>query len=554
MRLSTSYWPLDESEPVAPISVGDLLRQVAAEVPDRVALVEGTPTAATRRRWTYRQLLTEAERGANRLLASFRPGERVAVWAPNIPEWVLLDYAAALAGVVLVTVNPSYRAAEVTHALRQSRSAGLFLVPDFRGHRLIDTAEQIRGELPDLRQVFGLDDWAGFTASASPAGSERPLPTVDPAAAAQLQYTSGTTGFAKGALLPHVGIVTNARLCLQRLEVGAGDVYVNPMPLFHTAGCVLAVLGCLASRATHVLVPGFDPALVLDLCEQEQATAVAGVPTMLLALLEQPGLADRDLSRLRAVLCGGATVPPELVRRIETAFGARFSTIFGQTETSPVITQTRLHDAPVDKAGTVGQPLPQTEVKIVDPVTGATVPTDTVGELCTRGYLLMRGYFELPEATAETIDADGWLHTGDLCSMDERGYCQVRGRLKDMVIRGGENVYPRELEDVLFTHPAVAEVAVVGVPDPRWGEQLAAFVRLATPAPRRGEDLSPAEPDRLQTELAELVRGTLAAHKVPRYWVWVNELPLTASGKVQKFALRDRFLAAHPELAAAAAG
>jgi len=322
------------------------------------------------------------------------------------------------------------------------------------------------------------------------------------------------------------------RVCRRSAGGGtAGDVWINPMPLFHTAGCVLLTLGPLQHLASQVLMPVFDAALQLELIESERATLLVGVPTMLMALLEHADLGRRDLSSLRLVVSGGATVPPEVVREIEARLGAPFSIIFGQTESSPLITSVRLGDGPEDRTTSLGQPLPQTEVKIVDPATHAVVPLGVVGELCTRGYLVMQGYFENPEATAAAIDAEGWLHTGDLGSMDERGYCRIAGRLKEMIIRGGENIYPREIEHLLLTHPAVADVAVVGVPDPKWGEQVAAFVRPAPGQTPTAEDLF------------VFCREHLAPHKTPRFWEFVEQLPLTPSGKVQKFLLRDRFVA-----------
>jgi fatty-acyl-CoA synthase len=281
-------------------------------------------------------------------------------------------------------------------------------------------------------------------------------------------------------------------------------------------------------------MPGFEPGLLLDLVESERAAVVGAVPTMLMAAIEQPDLARRDLTSLRCVVSGGSTVPPELVRRIESQLGVRFSIGYGQTESTAFITQTRLDDSPEDRAETLGQPNPQTEVKIVDPATGAVLPTGTIGEICTRGPLVMRGYFDKPEATAAAIEADGWLHTGDLGSMDDRGYCRIAGRLKDMIIRGGENIYPREIEQLLCTHSAVADVAVVGVPDPRWGEQVAAFVRAA-PGQTPTTD-----------ELFALCREHLAPYKTPRYWEFVERFPMTATGKVQKFLLRQQFVADHP--------
>ncbi len=302
------------------------------------------------------------------------------------------------------------------------------------------------------------------------------------------------------------------------------------MPLFHAGGCVLAVLGSVSVAGTYVPVLAFDPGLVLELVESERAVLMGGVPTMLLAMMEHPDFAKRDLSSLRVVASGGALVPAELVRRIENGLRVKFNIVFGQTECSAVATQTTLDDLPDDKAETVGRPLPQTEVKVVDMLSGDTVPTGTLGELCIRGFCVMNGYYDMPEATAAAIDSEGWLHTGDLGTMDERGYCRVQGRLKDMIIRGGENICPREIEAVLYEHPAVADVAVVGVPDDRWGEQVAAFVRLI-----EGQHPTTAE-------LSAHVRDRLAAYKAPRTWVFVDSFPMTASGKIQKFVLRDQFV------------
>ncbi|HEX5503148.1 MAG TPA: AMP-binding protein, partial [Thermomicrobiales bacterium] len=521
-----SYWPADRSEPVRELTVGGLLREAAAAAPDQVALVAGVPDPAARRRWTYAALLAEAERAARALLGRFRPGERVAVWAPNIPEWVVLEYGAALAGLTLVTVNPAYRAQELAYVLRQSGAAGIFLVPEYRTNPLAATLAQVRPELPALREVVLFPDWADFLAAGAAAAR---LPDVTPDDTAQLQYTSGTTGFPKGARLSHRGIVNNARYCAQRLGAAPGEVWLNVMPLFHTAGCGLVALGAAHGRGAQVLA-SFEPGLALELLERERVTIGGGVPTMLIALLEHPDFPRRDLAALRCVLSGGALVPPDLVRRVEAALGVPFSIVFGTTECSPVLTQTRLDDAPVDRAETIGRALPQTEIQIADPVGGAAVPIGALGELCARGYLVMQGYHDLPEATAAAIDPAGWYHTGDLATMDERGYCRVEGRLKELIIRGGENIYPREIEQVLFAHPAVGDAAVVGVPDERYGEQVAAFVR---PAPGG----APTE-----EELCAYCRERLAAYKTPRHWVFVEQFPLTPSGKVQKFRLREQFV------------
>jgi fatty acid CoA ligase FadD9 len=529
VELSTAEWTADRSVPILDLSVGGLLRETAARAPDGVALVAGVPEAGGRRRWTYAELLEQSERAARALLARFAPGDRVAVWANNIPEWVVLQMAAGLAGITLVTVNPALRAEELSYVLRQSRSDGIFFVPDYRGTAMAQMLDAIHAELPTLRERISFTEWEAFCASGSPT---EPLPEVDPGAPAQIQYTSGTTGRPKGAVLHHRGVVNNARLYMDRFGAQPGMVLLSAMPLFHAAGCILSVLGPIACAGTLVLPPFFDPALLLELIETERPAGFLAVPTMLIACLDHPRAAQTDLSSVRVVVSGGAVVLPELVRRVENLFDARVSIVFGQTETSGIITQTAPDDEVADRYTTVGRPLAQTEVKIVDTTTGQAMAPDASGELCTRGYLVMTGYFDNAEATAATIDAEGWLHTGDLASMDRRGYCRITGRLKDMIIRGGENIYPREIEQVLFEHEDVADVAVVGVPDPLWGEQVAAFIR---PAEGRTPD-----PDRL----CAYCRERLAPHKMPRHWVVLDEFPITPSGKVQKYVLRERFLAA----------
>jgi acyl-CoA synthetase (AMP-forming)/AMP-acid ligase II len=530
VALSTAQWTADRSWPILDLSVGGLLRAAAARAPEAIALVAGAPDAGERRSWTYGELLEQSERAARGLLGRFSPGERVAVWANNIPEWVVLELAAGLAGVTLVTVNPALRAGELVHVLGHSRADGIFMVPEYRGTRMAEMLDSVRGDLPCLREVVSFSDWGAFCASGSP--TER-LPDVAPGDAAQIQYTSGTTGRPKGAVLHHRGIVNNARLTyLERLGAEPGLVQLSPMPLFHTAGCVMSVLGSIACAGTLVLPPFFEPGLVLEQVESEHAECLIGVPTMLIACLDHPRFVATDVSSIRVVLTGGAVVAPALVRRVEAGFEAPLSIVFAQTEASPVITQTAPDDDPADRATTLGRPLAQTEVKIVDVTTGATVAPNVVGELCTRGYHVMTGYFDDPAATAAAVDADDWLHTGDLASMDARGYCQIGGRLKDMIIRGGENIYPREIEQVLFEHEDVADVAVLGVPDPTWGEQVAAFIR---PAAGRTPD---------PEALFAYCRERLAPYKTPRHWTILDAFPLTPSGKVQKYVLRERFLAA----------
>ena len=539
MTLSTSYWPADRSQPVLDLTVGDALRDAAAQAPRTTALVQGAMDPAARRRWSYAELLEASERAARALLGRFAPGDRVAVWANNIPEWVILELAAGLAGITIVTVNPALRPQELAYVLGQSQADGIFLIPAYRASPMAEMVQQVRRDLPALREVVSFADWDAFCAEAAPG---RALPVVSPDAAAQIQYTSGTTGFPKGAVLHHRGVVNNARLYTARLGLGRGSVFLSAMPLFHTAGCVMSVLGAAVTRGTLILPPYFDPGLMLELVAAERPGILLGAPTMFIMMLDHPDLATTDISSVRQLLTGGAVVPPALAGRVEAEFGAPLSIVFAQTEASPVITQTAPQDTAEDRAHTLGRPLPQTEVKIVDPASGQTVAPGVIGELCTRGYHVMTGYFRDPDKTAAAIDADGWLHTGDLASMDERGYCQIGGRLKDMIIRGGENIYPREIEQVLFEHPTVADVAVVGVPDANWGEQVAAFVR---PAPGRTPD-----PD----ELFAYCREHLAPHKTPRYWTVLEEFPQTPLGKIQKFVLRERFIARGADVAIRAGG
>jgi acyl-CoA synthetase (AMP-forming)/AMP-acid ligase II len=503
-----AIWPADESEPLLELTTGALLREVAGRVPDREALV-----APAGRRWTYAALLADAERLARALASRFSPGGRIAVWANNVPEWVVLELAAGLAGLTVVTVNPALRERELRHVLASVQA--VFLVPEYRGSDLAGLLERVRPDLPAFRLGEPLD-------------GEAELPEVHPGDPALILFTSGTTGLPKGAVLHHRGVVNNARLAYARMGVEPGFVHVTPMPLFHAAGCAMGVLGTIAHAGTLVLPPAFDPALVLELIASERAACLDAVPTMLIGLLDHPGFASSDVSSIRTLVTGGAVVPPALVARVEAAFGATLSIVFAQTEASPVITQTAPTDSPQDRAHTLGRPLPQTAVKIVDPQTGETAAHGELGEICTRGYHVMAGYLDDPAATRAAIDADGWLHTGDLGALDERGYCRIGGRLKDMIIRGGANIYPREIEQVLFEHPDVADVAVVGVPDDTWGEQVAAFIR---PAPGRTPD-----PEALRA----YCREQLAPHKTPRYWEFVDAFPLTGSGKVQKFVLRER--------------
>ena len=528
MALTLSHSRGPDDPQLRDLTIGGLLREVADQVPERIALIAGTPDPVDRREWTYAELVVDAERAARAIRADFEPGERLAVWAPNVPEWMILEFGCAMAGVILVTVNPAFQARELQYVLTQSRSAGLMVLPEFRGNPMLATATEVQPECPDLREIIRLDQWEDFLSDGDTWNGE--LVDPDPLDPCMIQYTSGTTGFPKGALLFHRGLVNNGAHTADRMGVSDGAVWVCTMPLFHTGGCVLGVLSGVSKRVTMVLVEAFDPGLVLELFDTYGGMAMLGVPTMLVAMLEHPDFSSRDLSHVEAICSGGSTVPAPLVERFEKELGAPFTIVFGQTELSPVSSMTHATDTIVDKATTIGTPMPHVEVKIIDPDTGEIVPVGTTGEYCARGYLVMHGYYEMPDATAETIDADGWLHTGDLAAMDERGYLSIEGRLKDMIIRGGENIYPRELEELLFAHDTVAEVAVVGLPDDRWGEVVAAFVR---PAPRQTID---------KGELFAYLREHLAPHKTPKLWFEVNEFPLTGSGKIQKFVLRDQWI------------
>jgi fatty-acyl-CoA synthase len=529
--LERSHFPAQTDQPLRETTVGSVLRDAAAQWPDRTALIEADGSA-TGRRWTFAELLADSERLAGALLTRFQPGERVALWAPNAPEWVVLEYALALAGLTLVTVNPGYQTRELAFVLRQSNAAGLFLVRDHRGNPMGEIAAQVAADLPNLREITDIEDHAALFREA---GLVPPLPTVHPRDTAQIQYTSGTTGFPKGVVLHHHGITNNARFYYAKAEFQPGSTTLNMMPLFHTAGCAMAVLGAAQNGITMVLLRQFEPNAALDLIESERVAQLLGVPTMLIAAIEAQKARPRDLSSLDSAGSGGAMVPPELVRAVTQTMGCRFFTVYGQTETSPLMTIVGPSDDFEDICNTVGQPLPQVDLAIMATDGSGPVPVDQVGEICTRGYALMLGYNDDPDATAKTIDAEGWLHTGDLGTMDARGFVRITGRVKEMIIRGGENLFPAEIENVLLEHPDVAEVAVVGVPDERLGEAVAAFVRIV--------DGSVFDPQALKAHC----RSQIAAQKTPNHWIEVNEWPLTGSGKIQKFALRDQWIAAQED-------
>jgi fatty-acyl-CoA synthase len=527
LTLTESYCPAQTEAPLRDATVGQVLRETAARTPNAPALVEVDLNGEPKRRWTYAELLADSERLAHALLTRYRPGERIAVWAPNIPEWMIAEFGMALAGIVLVTVNPGYQPRELKYVLEQSRSVGLFLIGEHRGNPMAKIAAQVVAEIPAIREVVDLEDQAALYREA---GALPALPEIAARDAAQIQYTSGTTGFPKGVLLHHHGIVNNPAQIQQRLRAPSGGVALQMTPMFHTSGCVMVIGNVLSGHLT-IMVRSFNPAKINALIESERVTQFVAVPTMLIAMLEVDAAQPRDLSSVTHLFSGGAMVPPELVRQVRDRFGASFQIAYGQTETSPALTMNWADDSEADICETVGQALPHTEISIRDPRTNVVMPLDTVGEICARAYSVMLGYNDDPEATAETIDAEGWIHTGDLGTMDARGFVRVTGRVKEMIIRGGENLFPAEIENVLLEHDEVAEVAVIGVPDALFGEAVAAFIR-----PAAGAVFDP-------PTLIAHCRANIAAQKTPTHWIEVSEWPLTGSGKIQKFKLREQWVA-----------
>ena len=527
VALSEAHFPAQRDADVREITVGGMLRETAARRPAAEALVEVRQSGEVGRRWSYAEVLAESERLAGALASRFRPGERVAVWSPNSPEWVFMEYACALAGLVLVTANPAFQVRELRYVLEKSGAVALFLVDEYRGNPMAGIGAQAVDGLDAIREVVDMDD-----AAALYAGSEAvpALPEVAPGDAAQIQYTSGTTGFPKGAVLSHRGLVNNARYYAGRCGVTGRSTWINPMPMFHTSGCGMITLGSLQAGCRMVLVSLFDPHAILGLIESEKATVICGVPTMILALLDAHEASPRDVSTLELVSSGGAMVAPELVRRVRQSFGCAVSTLYGQTEYCPVVTQHHLDDGIDDICDTVGQPIAQTEVSIRRLADNSTAAIGEADEICARGPCIMLGYHGDAAATAEAIDRHGWLHTGDLGTMDARGYVRITGRVKDMIIRGGENHFPAEIENVLLEHESVAEVSVVGLPDETWGEVIAAFIR--------SEGGRALDADALHAHC----RARLAPQKTPAVWCRVDGFPMTGSGKIQKFRLREGYL------------
>lgn len=525
--LTESYWDADRSVPLVDYTVGTLLAARASEFPDREAIVALRQGAATVTRLSYRELFDEAGRVATGLRRIAEPGEFVALWAPNSLEWTVIQYGAALAGVVLVALNPVLRADDLDYALRHCRATVLLHADVSRDYAMGDIARQVCATIPGLRRgpLSGTAAWH----DTEPAVLAQ-APT-DPDAAVMLQYTSGTTGRPKGVLLTHRALVNVAKLTMENAEVDAGAVCANPLPLFHTAGCVIATLGPLWIGGTAVVSERFVAAALLDTLRTEDASVLFYVPTILNALLASQQDSSLQPPRMKIIMGGASQVPSRLIDSAATVFGASVINLYGQTELAPVLTLTRRSDGRAEQLTTVGRPLPQVDCKIIDPVTGRVVPVGESGEICARGYQQFVEYLHDPDATARALDADNFVRTGDLGTMDSRGFVSVTGRLKELIIRGGENIAPAEIERIVTAHDGVSDAVAVGLPDEHLGESVAVVCRLT--------GLDPAG---LKAGLLDHAREHLPTYKIPARWFAVPEFPATATGKVQRFALRDAIL------------
>ncbi|KGN33285.1 AMP-binding protein [Knoellia sinensis KCTC 19936] len=527
-----SYASGETDQPLLTETIGANLERTVAARPDAEALVE----VATGRRWTWAEFDRDVNAVARGLMASgLEVGDRVGIWAPNCAEWVLAQYATAKAGVVLVNVNPAYRTHELAYVVNQSGLRMLLSASGFKTSDYRSMVAEVAPECPGLeRTVFiDTDDWSDLVTLGEglPDGAvaERMnrLDAFDPI---NIQYTSGTTGRPKGATLSHHNILNNGYFVTETIALTAEDRLCVPVPFYHCFGMVMANLGCTTHGATIVIPgPAFDASLTLEAVETERCTVLYGVPTMFIAMQNSPGFADRDLASLRSGIMAGSICPVEVMKRCVTDMHMEeVSIAYGMTETSPVSCQTRTDDDLDRRTATIGRVHPHVEIRVVDPVTNEPVERGETGEFQTRGYSVMVGYWNDPEKTAEAIDDEGWMHTGDLAVMREDGYCVIVGRIKDMVIRGGENVYPREVEDFLYGHPDIEDVQVIGVPDEKYGEELCAWVRMRP-------DATPLD--------AEAVRayatGKLAHYKIPRYVMVVDEFPMTVTGKVRKVEMRE---------------
>jgi len=531
------------------ITIGGLLDQMAERFPGNDALVYVDRGL----RYSYLEFNEVCRRVAKGLLKlGVKKGDHVSIWATNVPEWVILSFATAKIGAVLVTVNTSYRTSELEYILKQSDSGYLFLVKGFKDIDYMETLYEVVPELrnsapgtlrsevlPCLKQVvyIGEETPAGTINfndlySLADAVSDEELReverSIDIHEVVNMQYTSGTTGFPKGVMLTHYNLTNNGFYIGECMKFTEKDRLCIPVPFFHCFGSVLAVMASVTHGTAMVPIVTFNPLQVLQAIEQERCTAVHGVPTMFIAELEHPDFDKFDLASLRTGIMAGSVCPIEVMKRaVNDMHMTEITSVYGQTESSPGITQTRTEDSIELRVATVGRALPGAEVKIIDIETGATLPPGKQGELCARGYMVMKGYYKMPEETAKVIDADGWLHTGDLAVMDENGYCKITGRIKNMIIRGGENIYPKEIEEFLYTHPKVSDVQVYGVPDRKFGEQVMAAIVV-----KKGMEMT-------EDEVRDFCKGRIANYKIPRYVKFVDSYPMTASGKIQKFKLRE---------------
>jgi fatty-acyl-CoA synthase len=517
------------TEPLLGETIGVNLERTVARVPDSEALVSCHQGV----RYTYAEFNDAVDRLATGMLrAGLEQGDRIGVWSPNRYEWTLTQFATAKLGVILVNINPAYRVSELEYALGQSGCRWIVASPECKGSDFGAMIDAVRPNLRDLERavLFGTPAWDQLLDLAADhdvlARRAAGLDFDDPI---NIQYTSGTTGYPKGATLTHHNILNNARFAAGMLNYSEADRVCIPVPLYHCFGMVMGNLGCTNYGACMVYpAETFEPDATLTACAQERCTSLYGVPTMFIAQLNHPDFESYELGSLRTGIMAGSPCPIEVMKRVDSEMGISEIVIaFGMTETSPVSTQTRPDDTLEHRCGTVGQVMPHTEIKIVDPATGRIQPCGEPGEFLARGYLVMRGYWNDPERTAQAIDAGRWMHTGDLAIMDEEGYVRIVGRIKDMIIRGGENVYPREVEEFLYTHAEIADVQVIGVPDERYGEELMAWV-IARPGSALTEDA-----------VREFCKGKIAHYKIPRYVKFVDEFPMTVTGKVQKFKMRE---------------
>ena len=529
-----SYAHGTNPHPLLGETIGENLERTAAAHPDREVIV----SAHQRIRMTYAEFDREVDQVARALLATgLRTGDRVGIWSPNRVEWALVQYATAKAGIVLVNINPAYRTHELVYALNQSSCRMLIAAARMKTSDYVAMTGEARPRLPTLESAvfFDTPSWEELLERAGETDPEQLWEAsagLDSSDAINIQYTSGTTGFPKGATLSHHNILNNGYFVGEGCGITAEDRICVPVPYYHCFGMVMGNLAATSHGACVVLpAESFDPAATLQAVQDERCTALYGVPTMFIAELAQPGFERYDLSSLRTGIMAGAPCPVEVMRQVIDRMHMHAVTIcYGMTETSPVSTQTHADDDIEHRTGTVGSVSPHVEIRVADPPSGRTLPRGATGEFQTRGYSVMLGYWDDPERTAEAIDQARWMHTGDLAVMDEDGYVRIVGRIKDMIIRGGENIYPRELEEFLYAHPDVSDVQVVGVPDERYGEEIAAFVILREGATVDGEGLR------------EHCRGALAHFKVPRHVFICAEFPLTVTGKVQKFKLREQAL------------